>query len=113
MRKSCHRCQVVGGYCAPEPMQRCAPEPVQSVELSSGPWQNMAIDVLSPLPYTPLPKAYYPRHTSFYQHWAILISTRFLPAAYPVWNSLPLEAVNAQSLSVYKATVNSFLFPTA
>ena len=28
-----------------------------------------------------------------------------------MWNSLPLEAVNAQSLSVFKATVNSILFP--
>ena len=31
----------------------------------------------------------------------------------PVWNSLPPEAANAQSLPMYKATVNSFLFPTA
>ena len=32
----------------------------------------------------------------------------------PVWNSLPLEAVNDLSLSVFKATViNSILLPTA
>ena len=37
----------------------------------------------------------------------------FFARCITVWNSLPLEAVNAQSLSVYKATVNSFLFPTA
>ena len=36
----------------------------------------------------------------------------FFARCITVWNSLPLEAVNAQSLSVYKATVNSFLFPT-
>ena len=40
--KSCHRCQVVGDVCAPEPMQR--------VEPPSGPWQDIAIDVLGPLP---------------------------------------------------------------
>ena len=37
----------------------------------------------------------------------------FFARRIPVWNSLPLEAVNAQSLTVYNATVNSFLFPTA
>ena len=40
--KSCHGCQVVGEFCAPEPMQR--------VEPPSGPWQNVAIDVLGPFP---------------------------------------------------------------
>ena len=40
--KSCHGCQVVGEFCAPEPMQR--------VEPPSGPWQDVAIDVLGPLP---------------------------------------------------------------
>ena len=39
--KSCHGCQVVGEFCAPEPMQR--------VEPPSGPWQDVAIDVLGPL----------------------------------------------------------------
>lgn len=40
--KSCHGCQVVSGFCAPEPMQR--------VEPPTGPWQDVAIDVLGPLP---------------------------------------------------------------
>ena len=40
--KSCHGCQVVGEFCAPEPMQR--------VEPPSRPWQDVAIDVLGPLP---------------------------------------------------------------
>ena len=40
--KSCHGCQVVRGFCAPEPMQR--------VEPPTGPWQDVAIDVLGPLP---------------------------------------------------------------
>ena len=40
--KSCHGCQVVGKFCAPKPMQR--------VEPPSGPWQDVAIDVLGPLP---------------------------------------------------------------
>ena len=40
--KSCHGCQVVGEFCAPEPTQR--------VEPPSGPWQGVAIDVLGPLP---------------------------------------------------------------
>ena len=40
--KSCHGCQVVGEFCPPEPMQR--------VEPPSGPWQDVAIDVLGPLP---------------------------------------------------------------
>ena len=40
--KSCHGCQVVGELCAPEPMQW--------VEPPSGPWQDVTIDVLGPLP---------------------------------------------------------------
>lgn len=40
--KNCHGCQVVGEFLAPEPMQR--------VEPPSGPWQDVAIDVLVPLP---------------------------------------------------------------
>ena len=40
--KSCHGCQVVSGFCTPEPMQR--------VEPPTGPWQDVAIDVLGPLP---------------------------------------------------------------
>ena len=40
--KSCHGCQVVGEFCASEPMQR--------VEPPSGSWQDVAIDVLGPLP---------------------------------------------------------------
>ena len=40
--KSCHGCQVVTGFCPPEPMQR--------VEPPTGPWQDVAIDVLGPLP---------------------------------------------------------------
>ena len=40
--KSCHGCQVVGEFSAPEPMQ--------CVEPPSGSWQDVAIDVLGPLP---------------------------------------------------------------
>ena len=40
--RSCPGCQVVGEFCPPEPMQR--------VEPPSGPWQDVAIDVLGPLP---------------------------------------------------------------
>ena len=40
--KNCHGCQVVGEFLAPEPMQR--------VEPPSEPWQDVAIDVLGPLP---------------------------------------------------------------
>ena len=40
--KSCHGCQVVGEYSPPEPMQR--------VEPPSGPWQDVACDLLGPLP---------------------------------------------------------------
>ena len=37
----------------------------------------------------------------------------FFARCITVWNSLPLEAVSDQSLSVFKAIVNSFLFPAA
>ena len=37
--KSCHRCQVVGEFCA-----------MQRVEPPSGPWQDIAIDAIGPLP---------------------------------------------------------------
>ena len=40
--KSCHGCQVVGPYSPPEPMQRSEPP--------TGPWQDLAIDLLGPLP---------------------------------------------------------------
>lgn len=40
--KSCHSCQVVGGFNPPEPMCR--------VEPPSGPWQDLAIDLMGPLP---------------------------------------------------------------
>ena len=40
--KSCHSCQVVGGFNPPEPMQRVQPP--------SGPWQDLAIDLLGPMP---------------------------------------------------------------
>ena len=40
--RSCPGCQVVGEFCPPEPMQR--------VEPPSGPWQDVAIDVLGPFP---------------------------------------------------------------
>ena len=40
--RSCPGCQVVGEFCPPEPLQR--------VEPLSGPWQDVAIDVLGPLP---------------------------------------------------------------
>ena len=39
--KKCHGCQVVGEFCAPEPMQR--------VEPPSAPWQDIANDLLGPL----------------------------------------------------------------
>ena len=51
--------------------------------------------------YKPLPALVYPYKYSFFAR------------SIPMWNSLPPEAVNAQSLPMYKATVNSFLFPTA
>ncbi|CAB3999022.1 Neural cell adhesion molecule 1, partial [Paramuricea clavata] len=40
--KRCHGCQVVGDFRAPEPMQRTEPP--------SGPWKDVAIDLLGPLP---------------------------------------------------------------
>ena len=40
--RSCHGCQVVGELCAPEPMQR--------EELPTGPWQDVAVDLMGPLP---------------------------------------------------------------
>ena len=42
MCRSCHPCQVVGEFCPPEPMQR--------VEPPTGPWQDVAVDLLGPLP---------------------------------------------------------------
>ena len=41
-RKSCHGCQVVGEFQVPEPMKRVKPP--------TGPWQDIAIDLLGPLP---------------------------------------------------------------
>ncbi len=40
--KSCHGCQVVGEFPHPEPMQRTM--------LPSGPWQDLALDLMGPLP---------------------------------------------------------------
>ena len=40
--KSCHCCQAVSEYSAPEPMARAYPP--------SGPWQDCAADILGPLP---------------------------------------------------------------
>ena len=40
--KSCHGCQVVGEYSAPEPMQRTEPP--------TGPWQDIAVDLMGPMP---------------------------------------------------------------
>ena len=40
--RSCHRCQVVGEHCGPEPMQR--------VERPTRPWQDIAVDLIGPLP---------------------------------------------------------------
>ncbi len=40
--KSCHGCQVVGEF--PHP------EPVQCTMLPSGPWQDLALDLMGPLP---------------------------------------------------------------
>ena len=40
--RSCHGCQVVGELCAPEPMQ--------SFEPPTGPWQDIAVDLMRPLP---------------------------------------------------------------
>jgi len=40
--KSCHECQVVGQYSPPEPMQRTEPP--------TGPWQDLAVDLMGPMP---------------------------------------------------------------
>ena len=40
--KSCQACQLVGPYLAPEPMQRTEPP--------TGPWQDIAIDLMGPMP---------------------------------------------------------------
>ena len=42
MCKSCHGCQVVGQYSPPEPMQRTEPP--------TGPWQDLAVDLMGPMP---------------------------------------------------------------
>ena len=42
MCKTCHSCQVVSNFNPPEPMQRTEPP--------TGPWQDLAIDLLGPLP---------------------------------------------------------------
>ena len=40
--RSCYGCQAVGELCAPEPMQR--------VEPPTGPCQDVAVDLIRPLP---------------------------------------------------------------
>ena len=40
--KTCHGCQVVGEFSVPEPMDRVKPP--------SGPWQDIAVDLMGPLP---------------------------------------------------------------
>ncbi len=40
--RSCHGCQVVGQYSPPEPMSRTEPP--------NGPWEDLAVDLLGPLP---------------------------------------------------------------
>ena len=42
MCKGCHGCQVVGQFSPPEPMQR--------VEPPTGPWQDVAADLMGPMP---------------------------------------------------------------
>ena len=42
VRKSCHGCQVVGEFWVPEPMKGVKPP--------TGPWQDIAIDLMGPLP---------------------------------------------------------------
>lgn len=42
MCKGCHGCQVVGQYSPPEPMQRTEPP--------TGPWQDVAADLMGPMP---------------------------------------------------------------
>ena len=39
--KSCHGCQVVGQLNVPEPMKRTEPP--------SGPWQDVAVDLMGPM----------------------------------------------------------------
>ena len=40
--KTCHGCQVAGGLCHPEPLHM--------TELPQGPWQDIAVDFMGPLP---------------------------------------------------------------
>ncbi|XP_028413774.1 uncharacterized protein K02A2.6-like [Dendronephthya gigantea] len=40
--KSCHGCQVVSQYNVPEPMKR--------TEMPTGPWQDVAVDLMGPMP---------------------------------------------------------------
>ena len=40
--KTCHGCHVVGGLCNPEPLHM--------TELPQGPWQDIAVDFMGPLP---------------------------------------------------------------
>ena len=42
MCKGCHGCQVVGKYSPPEPMQRTEPP--------TGPWQDVAADLMDQCP---------------------------------------------------------------
>lgn len=42
MCKGCHGCQVVGQFSPPEPMQRAQPP--------TGPWQDVAADLMGPMP---------------------------------------------------------------
>ena len=42
MCKSCHGCQVVGEFQVPKPMKRVGPP--------TGPWQDIVIDLMGPLP---------------------------------------------------------------
>ena len=40
--KSCHGCQVVGQANVPEPMKR--------TQMPTGPWQDVAVDLMGPIP---------------------------------------------------------------
>lgn len=40
--RACHGCQVVGQFSPPEPMQRTEPP--------TGPWQDVAVDIMGPMP---------------------------------------------------------------